>query len=57
MRNISLLILVAILATVALSQTDIYSQYYQQCKKIAQAMTEEQLAGQTIQADFDAVTN
>jgi hypothetical protein len=45
-------LLVITLFIFAQTQTDIFSQYYQQAKKIAEAMTIDQLVGQMIQADL-----
>lgn len=38
------------------TQTDIFSKYYEESRKIAEAMTIDELAGQMIQADFEAIT-
>lgn len=38
------------------NQTDIFSKYYEESRKIAEAMTIDELAGQMIQADFEAIT-
>jgi hypothetical protein len=56
MNKISILVL-ALLALLATSQADIFGQYYTQCRKIAEAMTLDQLAGQMIQADFETISN
>jgi cytochrome c oxidase assembly factor CtaG len=50
------ILLVALLLTIATAQSSIYDQYYQQALKIAQSMTLDQKIGQTIQADFQAIT-
>lgn len=39
-----------------MGSASIYDQYYDECAKITQAMTLEQKIGQTIQADFVAIT-
>jgi hypothetical protein len=56
MNTISIALIVLI-STLASAQADIFAQYYQQCRTIAEAMTLEQLAGQMIQADFEAISN
>ena len=53
-KGFSLLFLSLSLLLVA--QASIYDQYYEDCKKIAQAMTLEQKIGQTIQLTFEGVT-
>jgi hypothetical protein len=40
------------LISTIIAQDNIYSKYYEECKKIAQSMTLEQKIGQTLQADF-----
>jgi hypothetical protein len=51
----SSLIFVLLIVTI-FAQDNIYSKYYEECKKIAQSMTLEQQIGQTLQADFEAIT-
>lgn len=48
-------ILIAILLA-SLASASIYDQYYEEAKKIAEAMTLEQKIGQTIQADIQGIT-
>jgi len=55
MRKISILLL-ALLLVIAQSQ-DIFSKYYSEARKIAEAMTLDQLVGQMVQADFKTITN
>lgn len=43
--------------TLAVVQAGIYDNYYAESLKIAQAMTIDQKIGQTIQADFYAITS
>lgn len=38
-------------------RTSIYDQYYDECKKIAHAMSLEQKIGQTIQVDIEGITD
>jgi hypothetical protein len=56
MKRISLLLL-AVLVTVCVAQTDIFSKYYPEARKIAEAMTLNQKVGQMIQLDMKAITN
>lgn len=51
------IILLAMLATLTVAQTDIFSKYYAECRKIAEAMTLDQKVGQMIQLDIKAITN
>ena len=51
MTKISFLLVLALLVF-AQSQSDIFSQYYPQARKIAEAMTIDQLVGQMVQADL-----
>lgn len=55
MNKIKILPVLLLLIATSL-QADIFGKYYQESKKIAEAMTLEQLAGQMIQADFEAIT-
>ncbi len=55
MKTIAILVFM-ILTVSVLAQDNIYAKYYDQCKKIAQSMTLEQKLGQTIQADFQVIT-
>lgn len=43
--------------SLCVAQTDIFSKYYSECRKIAEAMTLNQKVGQMIQLDFKAITN
>ena len=53
MNKISFLVLGLLLGVVFVqAQADIFSQYYQQARNIAEGMTIQQLAGQMIAADF-----
>lgn len=52
-KLLSLLLLI----TLAHTQTDIFSKYYQECRKIAESMTLDQLVGQMTQLSFGAITN
>jgi cytochrome c oxidase assembly factor CtaG len=56
MTKIFIVILV-VLATLCFSQTDIFSKYYSESRKIAEAMTLNQKIGQMIQADLKSITN
>lgn len=51
MTKISFLLVLALLVF-AQAQSDIFSQYYPQARKIAEAMTIDQLVGQMVQADL-----
>ncbi len=51
MRKLLITILLSCVL-LTLTKSSIYDQYYDECKKIAQAMTLEQKIGQTIQADI-----
>lgn len=55
--NIKILLLLAFSILLTLTQNDIYSQYYKECRKIAESMTQNQKIGQMIQADFEVITN
>ena len=55
--NIKAIIFLLFTLTLAFTQNDIYSQYYKESRKIAEAMTVNQKIGQMIQADFEAITN
>jgi cytochrome c oxidase assembly factor CtaG len=50
------LLIIALLLAAVSAQSSIYDQYYQEALKIAQSMTIDQKIGQTIQADFQAIT-
>lgn len=50
-------IILLLFATLILVQSGIYDSYYADALKIAQAMTVDQKIGQTIQADFYAITS
>ena len=41
---------------ILMASCSIFDQYYDECKKIAQAMTEDQKIGQTIQLTFEGIT-
>lgn len=51
------IIFLSLVIFVTFAQADIYSQYYKECRKIAEAMTLNQKVGQMIQADFEIITN
>jgi hypothetical protein len=55
MSKISILVL-ALIVTLCMGQ-DIFSKYYTECRKIAEAMTLNQKVGQMIQLDMKAITN
>ena len=57
MKKISLLLVTALLVVLVSTQGDIYSKYYSDAKNIADGMSVEQLAGQMIAADFEAITD
>lgn len=50
-------ILVVLTISLANAQTDIYSKYYAEARKIAEAMTLDQKIGQMTQLDMKALTN
>lgn len=50
-------IIVLALAVAALAQTDIFSKYHAESRKIAESMTLNQKIGQMIQLDIKAITN
>jgi hypothetical protein len=52
---VSVLLVLAI--SLANAQTDIYSKYYTEARKIAEAMTLDQKIGQMAQLDMKALTN
>jgi hypothetical protein len=54
--KISILLIVLLLG-LAYAQTDIFAQYYQESRKIAQAMTLDQKIAQMTQLDIYAITN
>jgi len=56
MSRISLVV-VALMLSLCVAQTDIFSKYYSESRKIAEAMTLNQKVGQMIQLDFKAITN
>lgn len=47
-----LFVLLALILVPLAAQTDIFSKYYDESRKIAEAMTLDELIGQMIQADF-----
>lgn len=51
------IIFILFASLVLLTQAGIYDTYYAEALKIAQAMTLDQKIGQTIQADFYAITS
>lgn len=51
------IVLLAMLAMLCVAQTDIFSKYEAECRKIAEAMTLNQKVGQMIQLDMKAITN
>lgn len=55
MRKLAIIVLLTLLFS-TLTSASIYDQYYEESKKIAQAMTLEQKIGQTIQADIEQFT-
>ena len=55
--RILICILLVLAITFANSQTDIYSKYYSEARKIAEAMTLDQKIGQMTQLDMKALTN
>ena len=57
MRSLPTALFLSLLLATVLAQNDIFSQYYDECQKITNAMTTEQKLGQIVQADFQAVTN
>ena len=57
MNKISFILAAAVLVTLGSAQNDIYSKYYQDAKNIASGMSVDQLAGQMIAADFEAITD
>ena len=57
MNKISFILTVSLLVTLASTQNEIFSKYYQDAKNIAQGMSVEQLAGQMIAADFEAISD
>lgn len=56
MSRISLVV-VALMLSLCVAQSDIFSKYYSESRKIAEAMTLNQKVGQMIQLDFKAITN
>ena len=57
MQKISFIVLLGLISTLAVSQSDIFSKYYEESRKIAEGMSLDQLAGQMIQADFETITD
>ncbi len=51
-----LIILLALLVC-SICQDTTYTKYYDECKKIVADMTLQQKIGQTLQIDFNAITN
>lgn len=51
------ILLLAFLLALSLAQSDIFSKYYPEARKIAEAMTLNQKIGQMVQLDMKALTN
>jgi len=56
MNKISI-VLLALIFVFAQSQDDIFTKYYAESRKIAEAMTLDQKVGQMIQLDIHGITN
>lgn len=51
------ILVLAFLLALSLAQTDIFSKYYSEARKIAEAMSLDQKIGQMVQLDMKALTN